>query len=301
MNVLSLFDGMSCGQIAMDKLGMKVDNYYASEIEDSAIKVTQDNYPNSIQLGDVTGVDVSTLPNIDILMGGSPCQDLSIASFGREGLQGLKSKLFYEFVRILKEAKPKYFLLENVARMKKEDKEIITKIMGVEPIRIHSELVSGQLRDRLYWTNIPNVSQPKDKGIDFQGILDSGYTDRKKSRCLAEIDSRPNSTPVKMFHRYYATGFTTLIFKDEQHYIDCKKHYDDNFKGMKAVDIHTDSKVYEGVRYMTQRELEKCQTVPEGYTSVLSRNQAAGVLGNGWTVDVIAHILGHIPKTEVNG
>lgn len=291
MNVLSLFDGMSCGQIALERAGVKVDNYYASEVEPEAIKVTQDNFPKTIQLGDVTKIDVSNLPNIDILIGGSPCQDLSIASFGREGLQGEKSKLFYEFVRILKGTTPKYFLLENVARMKKEDKDIITEIMGVGPIRIHSELVSGQLRDRLYWTNIPNVTQPKDKGINFQEVLDCGYTDREKSRCLAEIDSRPNSTPIKMFHRYYATGFTTLIFKDEKHYKDCKNHYDENFKGMKAVDIFTDSKVYEGVRYMTQRELERCQTVPEGYTSSLTRNRAASVLGNGWTVDVIAHIL----------
>jgi len=291
MNVLSLFDGISCGQIAFERAGIKVDNYFASEVDKNAIKVTQNNYHNTIQLGDVTKMEVSNLPGIDILIGGFPCQDLSIASFGRKGLQGERSKLFWEFVRILKSTKPKYFLLENVARMKKEDKEIITEIMGVEPIRINSELVSEQLRDRLYWTNIPKVTQPNNKGKKLQDILDCGYTDRVKSRCLAEIDSRPNSTPVKMFHRYYATGFTTLVFKDKKHYTDCKKHYDENFKGMKAVDIFTESKIYEGVRYMTQRELERCQTVPSGYTSTVNRNGAASLLGNGWTVDVIAHIF----------
>jgi DNA (cytosine-5)-methyltransferase 3A len=161
-NVLGLFDGMSCGQIALNKVGIKYDNYYASEIDVHAIKVTQHNYPNTIQLGDIHNIKGSDLPKIDLLFGGSPCQSFSSAG-NRTGFDG-KSGLFWEFVRVLNEVQPKYFLLENV-KMKKEWEDIITKEMGVEPIRINSNLVSGQNRERLYWTNIPNLTQPEDKNI----------------------------------------------------------------------------------------------------------------------------------------
>ena len=158
MNVLSLFDGMSCGQIALDKLGIKVDNYFASEIDKYAIQVTQKNYPNTKQIGSITEVKGEDLPKIDLLFGGSPCQSFSIAGNG-SGFDG-KSKLFWEFVRVLKECKPKYFLLENV-KMKKEWQDVISKALGVEPILIDSSLITAARRERLYWTNIPNIQQPK--------------------------------------------------------------------------------------------------------------------------------------------
>jgi len=142
MNVLSLFDGMSCGQIALHRAGIKVDNYYASEIKPHAIKVTQYNFPNTIQLGDVTKLDASKLPKIDLLIGGSPCQDLSAANKERLGLDGNKSSLFWEYARILQEVKPTYFLLENV-EMPVEDKIIINNTLGVQPTNINSNLVSG--------------------------------------------------------------------------------------------------------------------------------------------------------------
>ena len=176
MIVLSLFDGMSCGQIALDQLGIKVDNYLASEIDKYAIQVTQKNYPNTIQLASVTDIKGSELPNIDLLIGGSPCQSFSTMGLYREklgdeiGFEG-KSGLFWEFVRVLKETKPKYFLLENVL-MKKQWQEIISKTLGVQPIKINSALVSHQRRNRLYWTNIPNVEQPKDLDLDFRNIID---------------------------------------------------------------------------------------------------------------------------------
>ena len=157
MNVLSVFDGMSCGQIALERAGLKIDKYFASEIDKNAIKVTQDNYPNTIQLGDVTKVTGDGLPSIDLLIGGSPCQSFSNAGL-RNGFDG-KSKLFYEYVRVLKETKPTYFLLENV-KMKKEWQDIISKELGVEPIEICSSLFSAQQRKRLYWTNI-NVDLSK--------------------------------------------------------------------------------------------------------------------------------------------
>lgn len=290
---------MSCGQIALKKLGIKIDTYYASEIKEDAIKVTQYNFPETIQLGNVVNIKKGDLPNIELLIGGSPCQNLSIAmaTQHRKGLDGDKSSLFYEYYRLLKEVKPEYFLLENVGSMRKNDRDVITELLGVEPIKINSKLVSAQLRNRLYWTNITNIEQLKDKNIKLNDTLTEGWSDRKKARCLLESESRPLTTPVKMFHRYYSTGFTTLIFKDEDHYHRCVKHYDKNFKGMSAKDIDGfkgDLSVYNGLRYLNQEELEKLQTVPKGYTKLLDRNQAAGLLGDGWTVDVIAHILSYM-------
>ena len=182
INVLSLFDGMSCGQIALDKLGVKVNKYYASEIDKYAMEVAKKNYPNIIHVGDVTKVDGTKLDKIDLLIGGSPCQGFSFA--GKQlNFKDPRSALYFEFVRLLKETKPKYFLLENV-RMKKEFQAIITKDLGVEPIMINSSLLSAQNRVRLYWTNIPNVTQPNDLGIVLKDIIEDGVTDRTKSHCL---------------------------------------------------------------------------------------------------------------------
>ena len=173
INVLSLFDGMSCGQIALDQLDIKVDNYYASEIDKWAMQVAKKNYPNTKHLGDVTELKGSDLPKIDLLMGGSPCQGFSFA--GKQlNFDDPRSALFFEFVRLLEETKPKYFLLENV-RMKKEFQDIISEHLGVKPIMINSALVSAQNRVRLYWTNIPNIEQPEDKGIVLKDILEDFY------------------------------------------------------------------------------------------------------------------------------
>lgn len=193
MNVLSLFDGMSCGQQALDRLGIKVDNYYASEIDKYAIKITQKNYPATIQLGDVRDVKGSDLPDIDLILCGSPCQGFSFAG-NQLAFDDPRSALFFEFIRILKECKPKYFLLENV-RMKQEYIDIITDqvsecypkegsfvqalpfgalnfVKKIEPVLINSSLVSAQNRQRLYWTNIPNVTQPEDRGIALRDVLE---------------------------------------------------------------------------------------------------------------------------------
>jgi len=307
MNVLSLFDGMSCGQLALRKAGLKIDKYFASEIKPLGIKVTQENFPDTIQLGSVLDIDGDNLSKIDLLIGGSPCQNLSVAMAKehRKGLDGDKSGLFYEYYRIFQETNPTYFFLENVGSMSKKDEAIITELMGVEPIRINSKLLSPQLRNRLYWTNIPGIKQPEENAPVLNEILSDGWSDRDKARCLLESDSRPVTTPIKMFHRYYSTGFNTLIFKDEEHYINCKNHYEHNFKGFSAKQI--DEKilnesinldVYDGVRFMNQKELEICQTVPEGYTNSLTRHEAAGLLGDGWTVDVIAHMFSFIPTEE---
>ena len=180
MNVLSCFDGMSCGQIALNRAGIEYENYYASEIDKYAIKVTQANYPDTIQLGDITKVKVQDLPEIDLLIGGSPCQGFSFA--GKQlNFDDPRSKLFFEFVRLYKELQPKYFLLENV-KMKKEYQDVISDLLGVEPIEINSALVSAQNRKRLYWTNIPVVGLPEDKNANFQDI--------KQTRCVYRSPKR---------------------------------------------------------------------------------------------------------------
>lgn len=297
INVLSLFDGMSCGRIALERAGIEVDNYFSSEIKPYAIKVADLNYPQDTQnrLGDITKIDGFSLPKIDLLIGGSPCQDFSGANKERLGTDGIKSGLFFEYIRLLKETKPKYFLLENV-RMKKEHQDFVSSIIGCEPIVINSELVAPHLRHRLYWTNIPFSEMPKDKGLKLNDILIAGYSDREKARTLLESDSRPLSTPIKMAHRYFNTGFTTLIFESKEHYNLIKEHFDKYFKDKSAKEIDDISKnmdlsLYNGLRYMNNGEREACQTVPFGYTDSLSKNEAACILGDGWTVDVIAHIF----------
>jgi len=169
MNVLSLFDGMSCGQIALEKVGIEVDNYFASEIDKSAMKVTEHNYPDTKQIGDVTKVKAEDLPYIDILIGGSPCQGFSFS--GKQlNFDDPRSKLFFEFVRLIKECNPKHWMLENVP-MKKEFRDIISGYLGTEPIKINSNLLSAQNRVRYYWTNIPDLEIPKDKNIGLNSII----------------------------------------------------------------------------------------------------------------------------------
>lgn len=174
MKVLSLFDGISCARVALERVGIPVEAYYASEIDKYAIQVSLKNYPDTKHIGNVIGVCRPRAYNvsIDLLIGGSPCQDLSIAKKDRKGLDGERSGLFWEYVRILREVKPKYFILENVASMPKEAKEIITRELGVEPIMINASLVSAQNRKRLFWTNIPNVTLPEDRGILLKDILE---------------------------------------------------------------------------------------------------------------------------------
>ena len=171
MNVLSLFDGMSCGRLALDRLDIKVDKYYASEIDKYAIQVSEANYPDIIRLGDVCDVKAEDLEPIDLILAGSPCQGFSFA--GQQlAFDDPRSALFFEFVRLLKECKPKYFLLENV-KMKKQYLDVISEQVGVEPILINSALLSAQNRQRYYWTNIPNIEQPEDRGILLRDVLET--------------------------------------------------------------------------------------------------------------------------------
>jgi len=184
MNVLSLFDGISCARVALEKCKVKSVNYVASEIDKNAIKISNKNYSSIKCVGDILNINFIRYKNPNFLFGGSPCQDLSIAKKNRKGLQGERSGLFYKYVEALNVTKPQYFLFENVASMSKESQSTITKELGVEPIMINSALVSAQQRKRLYWTNIPNLTQPEDKKIYLKDIIETGAVDRDKSYCI---------------------------------------------------------------------------------------------------------------------
>jgi len=276
MNVLSLFDGMSCGQIALNRAGIKYDNYFASEIDKHAIKVTQHNYPNTIQLGDVTQIKGSDLPKIDLLIGGSPCQGFSFA--GKQlNFEDPRSKLFFEFIRLKNEINPRYFLLENV-KMKKEFQNIITTLLGVEPIEIDSSLVSAQRRKRLYWTNIENIEKPIDKNINLRDILEKDY-DYFICRSNVQVNSGYSSNKsVTLTAAMGMGGGHIPMLIDEGFYQKFKKRY-----------INGNDRI--GLRLLSIVECERLQTVPDNYTSHVSNTQRYKMLGNGWTVDVIAHIF----------
>lgn len=194
IRVLSLFDGISCARVGIERAGFQISKYYASEIESNAIVIALKNYPDSIQVGDIKNIQGKGFYNIFLLIGGSPCQDLSIAKNNRKGLNGDRSGLFWEYVRVKDEVKPKYFIFENVNSMPKTDKEIITKTLGVEPIMINAASVSAQNRKRLFWTNIPGITQPEDKGILLKDILEYGEVFNFKSYTIdANYFKRANS------------------------------------------------------------------------------------------------------------
>lgn len=281
INVLSLFDGMSCGQIALNRLGVKYDSYYASEIDKFAIGITKKNYPNTIHLGDVRDVKGEDLPKIDLLFGGSPCQSFSNAGNGK-GFEG-SSGIFWEYVRVLREVKPKYFMLENV-KMKKEWQDIITKELGVEPIAINSSLLSGQNRPRLYWTNIPGVEQPEDKGIKLKDILeDDDLVDKQHlmtPKAMAYMDGLRNGKQRWDYHKNPLDGKAACIVASFY-----------KLSGLGVLDYRNLGKP---CRRLTPVECERLQTVPDNYTESASRTQRYKMIGNGWTVDVIAHIFSYM-------
>lgn len=293
MNVLSLFDGMSCGQIALERAGIIVDNYYASEIDKYSIRVTMANYPDTIQLGSVVSVSASSLPNIDLLIGGSPCQGFSFA--GKQlNFEDERSKLFFEYLRLLKEIKPKYFLLENV-KMKQEHELVINKCLNIRPIKLNSSLVSAQNRNRLYWTNIPVNTIPKDKKIFLKDIIDNGFVDRHKSYCLQSTYSH-NGTNLK---RYQEKGMHQVVYGAAQRGREKGQVIELNGtqKSNSLTTVNKDTLIMynnDNIRKLTPIECERLQTVPDNYTNHVSDTQRYKMLGNGWTVDIIAHILKHI-------
>lgn len=256
--------------------------YYSSEIDEQAIKVTQKHFPKTIQLGDVRNYEQWEIEQPDIIIGGSPCQDLS--SCGKKaGLQGERSKLFYDFVGCLGKYAPKYFLLENNASMADKYKQEITSILGVEPIMINSNLVSAQNRKRLYWTNIPGVKLPEDRGILLKDIVVP--TEQKQEfECLDRIRIK---NPATRAYRYAYAKMRTLDQK-----ANCLGTAQ-CISGATATNIkYSDNEVY----IPTPLECERLQTLPDNYTDILCNTRRYKAIGNGWTVDVIAHIFSYLSK-----
>jgi len=285
MKVLSLFDGMSCGRIALDQLNIPVEKYYASEIDKYAMQVSQANYPEIIQVGDICNLDAKDYQDVDLMLAGSPCQGFSMA--GKQlAFDDPRSALFFEFIRLLKEIKPKYFLLENV-RMKKEYLQVISEQVsacypeipfGIEPIFINSSLLSAQSRPRYYWTNIPGIQEPKEKGIvlkdiletrEIEGVIAGAYRARsidKDGNRVAWKEAKPQQ--MLELRKDNKSNSVTSVQKDS---------------------VLTKDEVY--WRKLTPLECERLQTVPDNYTNHVSNSQRFKMLGNGWTIAVIKHIF----------
>jgi len=299
---LSLFDGMSCGQLALQRAGVSVDYYLASEVDQYAMTVAKKNFPEMEHIGDVREVDGTSMVSPFILMGGSPCQSFSFVGqkkgmatpegeeittldryleLKREGFkfEG-QSYLFWEYVRILKETKPKYFLLENV-RMDKKWEKVISETLGVDPHDIDSKLVSAQTRYRLYWTNIPGVEMPEDKGLTLSDVWDP--------ECENISEKMLKKIPGTLAHKKAWSSCKTLEDK-----AGCLTTNGQGISNSSATNIWVNGQYYRPSVLMCER----LQTVPENYTAHVSNSQRYKMLGNGWTVDVIAHILSHIPEEE---
>lgn len=300
--ILSYFNGISCGMQAFKELGIEVDRYISAEINENAIKVSKDNHPEIEEIGDLTKIVLENLPKVDIFIGGSSCQDFSMAgkmegmitedneqvvSLGRYlelkekgfAFKG-ESYLFWEYVKTLKylqSVNPDLkFVLENVKMSKKWEK-VISDTLGVNPIKIDSSTHSSTNRKRLYWTNIPQDKNVFEQDEKLQDILTDGYTNREKGLCVLESCSRPLKNPVKIARRYFLYGFWTVVFKDEETYKVLKNDYNLAKEG--------------DVRYLNQEELEKSLCLPKGYTNIVDRNIAAGLIGNGWNIRSIKQIL----------
>ena len=301
MNVLSLFDGISCGQIALNKANIPYTNYYAAEIDKYGVQITKKNYPNTVHLGDVTQIRGDNLPKIDLLIGGSPCQGFSFA--GKQlNFDDPRSKLFFEYVRILNEIRKNNpnvkFLLENV-KMKKEFSDIISEHLGVEPIKINSSLVSAQNRLRLYWTNIEGVEQPENRKIYLKDVLEPIVDDKYYiSQIAVEKLNRHSNKVIKELgipekSGTIHAGYYKMGGRDQQYVKDIpisinSKGGMDRVGNTLITDVIKDE--YK-IRKLTPIECERLQTVPDNYTEGVSNTQRYKMLGNGWTVDVISHIF----------
>lgn len=293
INVLSLFDGMSCGQLALSRAGIKVSNYFASEIDKHAIKVTQHNFPNTIQLGDVTKVSSQDLPKIDLLIGGSPCQGFSALGLDRN-FEDPQSRLFFEYVRLLEEVKPKYFLLENV-KMKKEWRDLISHHLGVEPVLLDSVKVSAQQRPRYFWANFP-ISEPEDKGIHISSILEEKEKDGKPW-----IPARARGFYIDEEGKPYKEKPSGFIGKTTQCLITAKKldksyclttTEKDTILTTLSEGIYVDYK-NKGLpwRHYTPIERLRLMSFPDNYCEVVSKTQIIEMTGNGWETNIITHIF----------
>ena len=332
MNVLSLFDGISCARVALDRAGIEVNAYMASEIDKNAIKVSEKNYPDIIRVGSVVRLEVEG--QVDLLIGGSPCQDLSIAKKDRKGLDGDRSGLFWEFVRIKKECNPQWFVLENVASMPKADRDIITREMGVEPVMFNASLVSAQCRKRLFWTNIP-FDLPEDRGILLKDILEAEVDEKFYTK--KEMTTTPNKKEGEFVQLGYfgaeneckvggaalrvydpkakaptlaSVGHLIKVGRDIGRRLNEDGHRadaDTSIPYERRIETRDDEKcgtltsvakdnlvVGERIRKLTPIECERLQGLPDNYTEGVATTNRYKCLGNAFNVDVVAHILGRV-------
>ena len=320
VTVFSAFDGAGIGLLALKRAGIPVEKYYASEVDKYAIQVAKKNHPEIVHVGDIKQCWARNFPKIDLLIGGSPCQDLSIAKANREGLKGARSGLFWHFVRLIRTMKPRYFLLENVASMSKEDKAKITEILGVEPILINSALVSAQQRKRLYWTNIPGITQPQDKGILLKDVLENGsamvaehvlynrYNQAVLKEKSAALGTNPQCetsktgqvvlSPVRIGTlEGLGTGQADRIYSVRGKFVCLNTGGGGGGAktGLYKIDLPDGDYT---VRKLTPVECERLQTWPDGYSEGVIQTQRYKIIGNGWTADVIAHIFKFMKEAE---
>lgn len=329
INVVSLFNGMNTGRQALENVGIKVNKYYSSEIKPYAIELTQHHFPDTLQVGDVTKWKEWNIDwqSIDLVLSGSPCQDLSIAG-KRAGINGEKSNLFFVFIDIYKHIKklnPKVlFLQENVGSANKLDIGIMSRELGVYPVRINSNLLTAQNRDRYYWTNIKtkqtmfdvvtDIPQPKDLKIYLKDIIESGYVEKQKANAILESQSRPVTSQESILKRDVKGFITAVKEATKKGYVEVQID--------EAIDLsYPKSKTRRGrlmkeksnallrkndyflnkgeyLRQLTQTELERLQGFKDGYTSILSYNKASSLLGDGWTLPIIEYIFSFMLKQK---
>lgn len=300
MNVLSLFDGISCGMVALERAGNRVERYVAYEIEPNAIKISQKNYPQIEHCGDVTIADFTQYRGFDLLIGGSPCTNWSCAKNHKAKEkkelfinEGIGWELFKQYARALEEAKPRYFLYENNYRISQNIVDAITAILGVEPIMIDSALVSAQNRKRLYWTNIPGVQQPADKGLVLRDIyIPDEFLVRTDKRILATAVATKNYIKYDLLHKGHYSQAYRLYYLDGKSPTIARCRTETKTNMLINPDDWTTYKILSPV------EAERLQTLPDNYTDCVPKTRRFEAIGNGWTVDVIAHILSYIPKDE---
>ena len=316
MRVLSVFDGISCAKVALDRVGIPVTESLSSEIDPHAIKISQANHPDITRLGDIRHVFMSHLKApIDLMIGGSPCQDLSIAKKNRQGLAGDRSGLFWEFVRIRNYIRPRWFILENVASMPAADRDTISQALGVNPILIDASLVSAQSRKRLFWTNIP-FTMPEDRGILLKDILqpdgevDPSFTIDGKSFCLTSSYHKVGTGEAETEHNRKRKQRTMVVGRDIGRRLTpdgTRADYDTSLPYERRVELRDDAKTgtltsvqkdnlvvnteTHRIRKLTPIECERLQGLPDGYTDHVAKTHRYKTLGNAFNVDVVASIL----------
>ena len=321
MNILSLFDGISCARVALDRATIPIHTYYASEIDTNAIKVSQTNYPDIVRLGDVRTIHTIDA-HIDLLIGGSPCQDLSIAKKDRQGLEGNRSSLFWEYVRIKDLVKPRFFILENVASMPKKDKDIITKALGVQPVLFNASLVSAQCRKRLFWTNI-SFTLPDDQGILLKHILQPDVDERFEiKKELTQTAQTGRNETKKLGYVGEHDHQAKRVYDEEGKcpalnvvcnsmvkvgYIGEGEQYGQGGQAHRVYDTEGKTPTLSSyapliklqtIRKLTPIECERLQGLPDDYTNGIAMTNRYKALGNAFNVNVVAHILRHMPIME---